>query len=50
MLSLILGVIAGIILERTLHLYDRVSPVLKALLVKAKAWVVAKLSKKTPTP
>lgn len=48
MLSLILGIVAGIILERTLHLYDKISPLLVALLVKAKAWIVKKLSKNKP--
>jgi hypothetical protein len=48
MLSLILGIVSGIILERVFHIYDRVSPSLIALLVKAKAWIVAKLSKNKP--
>jgi hypothetical protein len=48
MLSVILGVIAGIILERVLHICDKVKPLLIALLVKAKDWIVAKLSKKNP--
>ena len=48
MLSVILGVIAGIVLERALHIADKVSPMLVALLVKAKAWIVAKLNKNKP--
>lgn len=48
MIQLVLGIVAGIVLERALHLYDRISPLLVVLLVKAKAWIVKKLSKSKP--
>jgi hypothetical protein len=57
MIQLILGIVAGILLERALHLCDKakplvvalltkVKPMLVALITKAKAWIIAKISKK----
>lgn len=45
MLQVIIGVVAGVLLERALHIYDKIKPLVVALLTKVKPMLMALLAK-----